>query len=70
MSAEDPIATAERRLRGRPRKGAGGQEGREKWTVRIAPLMRARIEAEAARRGVSVADALEGWAETLPVVVL
>ena len=69
MSA-DPLATAERRLRGRPRKGAGGQEGREKWTVRIAPLMRARIEAEAARRGISVADALEAWAETLPVVAL
>lgn len=69
MSA-DPLATAERRLRGRPRKGAGGQEGREKWTIRIAPLMRARIEAEAARRGVSIADELEAWAETLPVVAL
>lgn len=55
---------------GRPKKGAGGQEGREKWTIRIAPLMRARIEGEASHRGISVADVLEEWAETLPAALI
>lgn len=58
-------------MSGRPKKGEGGTEPRQRWTIRISPSARARIEAEAKRRRESVADLIESWsvaAESGPMV--
>lgn len=58
--------------RGGPRDGAGRPvasstgERRAAWNVSIAPVARARVEAEAARRSMSPSALLEEWALGLP----
>ncbi len=49
---------------GRPPESPTG-ERRRAWNVSIAPAARARVEAEAERRGVSPSALVEEWALTL-----
>ena len=51
--------------RGQPRKSISG-ERRRPWNLGIAPAARVRVEAEAARRGLSPSALVEEWGLTLP----
>ena len=60
----------EKRGPGQPPKGAGGKEARRDVSLRLAPSSWIAIKREAKRRGISVPDLVEEWAEGFPKAVV